>query len=349
MQKITSLLFLISATILFFNCAGLRHISIETREPGKIDWSPNVLSVVVVNNVLQQPDHLGHQLFRLGQDVPVSMSASSENIARIYTEALAQFIDEEEHFEQVLFFTEPLRSDPHFFDEQPLMPAQMRELLRESGADAVISLDLLVMQTVVTEQIRQGGFILGEMVGHIHSTLRIYKPTMEGILPAVLYSDSLVWQGFDQSGLIPAYSDILPTREEAMHILAIHAAEQMTKTLSPHWETQTRWFYTTMSSRMREGAAFARGNQWDRALDRWMVAFNSARRVDKAKAANNVALAHEMLDDLETALEWANKAHELFERHTASQSLERRRSQLYIKELERRINNVTRLLDMSEF
>jgi len=49
---------------------------------------------------------------------------------------------------------------------------------------------------------------------------------MEGKLPAVEFTDSLRWEGFDiQDG--KAYADlILPTHEEAMKELALYAAEK---------------------------------------------------------------------------------------------------------------------------
>ena len=349
MKKSTSLFLLISLVLLSSSCMGIRHLNIDTREPGQIDWSPNVLSVVVVNNVVQQPDHIGHDLLQLGHETIKSVSASSDSIAIIFTEALAQFIDEEEHFQRVLYFHTPLRTDDNFFMEDPISLAEMGAILRETGANAIISLDKLLIQTALIEGMRQENILWGELIARIQCIVRIYKPTMEGILPAVIYSDSLIWRGFDPSGMFPYDAGLLPTREEAMRILTIRAAERVTQVLSPHWETQTRWFYTSLNARMREGATFASGNQWDSALERWEAAFNSSRRRDRAKAATNVALAYEMMDDLENALEWATLAHQLFEEHTSPNSLERRRSLLHKNELERRLRNSTRLLDMTGF
>ena len=342
--------FLIAIGLLASSCMGIRHITIDTREPGQIDWSPNVLSVVVVNNVVQQPDNIGHDLLRLGSESLERVSASSDNLAFIYAEALAQFIDEEEHFYRVLFLHTPIRTDDDFLAEQPLSLDNLRDILNETRADAIISLDRLIMQTEMQEHFRLGGGVFGELVARIQSGVRIYMPTLEGVIP-MLYNhrpDSLVWRGFDPSGRIRWYdANLLPTREEAMKLLAIHTAERMMKRLSPHWVSQERWFYTLLNTRMREGAAFARGNQWDRALERWESAFHSLRRADKAKAATNIALAYEVLDDLERAHEWATIAHQLFEEHTSPNSLERRRSLLHKNELQRRLNNLNRLLDMT--
>ena len=345
MKKSTPLFLLLFLALFLSNCMGIRHISIDTREPGQIDWSPNVLSVVVVNNVVQQPDSIGHYLWRIGSESAERVSASSENLAFIYTEALAQFIDEEEYFERVLFLHTPIRTDDYFFEELPLSLDDLRDILRETRADAIISLDRLIMQTEMRENFRQEGSVFGELVVRIQSGIRIYMPTLEGVIP-MLYNqrpDSLVWRGF-----VPTDRMIYGVnREEAMRVLAVHTAERMMNRLSPHWVAQERWFYTSLNTRMREGAAFARGNQWDRALERWESAFHSLRRAERAKAATNIALAYEVLDDLERAHEWAVIAHQLFEEHTSANSLERRRSLLHKNELQRRLNNLNRLLDMT--
>lgn len=348
MKKIILFLFLITIVLLLSSCMGIRNITVDTREPGYITWSPDISSVVIVNNVVQQPDDAGHTIRRFDSPTWERDSVSSENIAIIYTEALAQFIEEEEHFNPVFYIRDPLRTDQNFLEEHPLSPEAMGEIMRKTGADAIISLDRLLIQTELKELFAPSGFLFGEIVARLHSIIRVYTPTAEGRIPVVRYTDSLSWKGLDPLGKLEYGIDILPMREEAMKEFVILTAEKMTNVLSPHWTTQKRWYYTSPNSRMREGERFARGSQWDRALERWKTAFENVRGVEKAKAASNIALAYEMSDNIEKAYEWATTANQLFETHTSPNSLERRRSALYKAEIERRQNNANRLLDMME-
>jgi hypothetical protein len=345
MKKLTPFLFLITITLLFGNCMGIRHLTIDTREPGQIAWSPNVSSVVVVNNVVQQPNDIGHSQLALGQTNWERATASFENMAIYYTTALAEFLADEEHFEQVLFFPDLIRTDRDFFMERPLTPELMGDIMRRSGADAVISLDRLLMQTDVREYFVSEGLPFGRITARIQSVIRVYMPVLTGEIPVIHYSDSLTWRGFDvDDSEMRYFIDFLPTREEAMTDLIFRAAERMTSTLSPHWVAQERWYYTSLNARMREGQRFAQGNQWDRALDRWQTAYNGfSRRADRARAAHNIALAYEMLDDIETALDWSIVANGHFVKSTSPNSLERRRSALYKAELQRRWNNIIQM------
>ena len=226
----------------------------------------------------------------------------------------------------------------------------MNEIRKETGADAIISLDRLIAETIKKEHFKQQGYTYSELTGKINSTIRVYLPTMEGKIPRVLFTDSLHWVGFDiQDGR--AYShEMLPSREEAMKSLAVKAAEKMTYVFAPHWERQDRWYYTSASKLMREGETFVKGAEWLKAIEKWEEYFNHSsnrNKVNKAKAANNIALAYEMLGDMTEAYKWATEANNLFVESTAPNSLERRRSLLYKNEIERR-NNTLNSINMQE-
>lgn len=344
MQKTTSSLIILFLALMMSSCAGIKYLTVETREPAQVNLPSNVLSIAIVNNVLQQPDEVGHDSIPIGHTQAERVKAPADSAAIFYTEALAQFLDEEDYFHRVIHYNEPLRKDNDFFRERPLEPETMNRIRKETGADAIISLDKLIIETKKRDHFKQQGYIYADMTGKIHSILRVYMPTMEGKIPAVQYTDSIQWEGFDiQDG--KAYADImLPSREEAVKLLSVRAAEKMTYVFAPHWEMQDRWYYTLPNSLMREGEAYAKGSQWEEAIEKWEAFYNnSSKKTDKAKAASNIALAYEMLDDMEQALEWATLSNNLFNESTAPNSLERRRSLLYKNEIERRNNNSNRL------
>lgn len=331
------------SVLILSSCSGIKYLTVETREPAQVTLPDNVLRVAVVNNVVQQPDKIGHNIIRLGSSVVNSVEASADSVSIFYTEALAQFLNDENYFQRVAFYNDPIRNDPNFFQEILLDPETMNTIRKKTGADAIISLDRMIIETTKREHFKQQGYTYSEMTGKINSTIRVYLPTMEGKIPRVQYNDSLNWIGFDiQDG--NAYSqEMLPSREEAMKSLAIVAAEKMSYVFAPHWERQDRWYYTSVSKLMREGATLAKGAEWLKAIEKWLDYYNNTsdrKKEDKAKAANNIALAYEMLGEMEEAYKWATEANNLFVESTASNSLERRRSLLYKNEIERRNNNL---------
>ena len=331
--------------ILFFsNCAGIQYMSIETREPAQVTLPMEVKSVFVVNNVVQQPDEIGHNIKRLGKKQSDRIKVSADSVAIFYTEALSQFLGEEEYFNAVKYYQKPLRSDNDFWLEVPITPETMHELRNATATDAIISLDKLILQTDRTDFFRQEGYNYAGLTGRIQSIIRVYLPSMEGKIPVIQFTDSMKWEGYDiHDGR--AYADlIVPSQEEAMKQLAVFAAEKMTKVFSPHWENQDRWYYTQMSSRMREGEVFAKSSQWLNAIEKWNESYTKEKnKLNQAKAAHNIALGYEMLDDMDSAYKWAVLAADLFQQSTTSGSLERRRSLLFKNEIERRRDTSNKL------
>ena len=349
MKRINPFLLILLIGLFLSSCAGIKYLTVETREPAQVTLPSSVLSVIVINNVVEQPDDIGHFTKQLGQSEIQKETASSDSIAIFFTEALAQFLEEEDYFQRVLFLGEPLRGDKDFFSEEPLTPEMMHEIRGKTGADAIISLDKLLIQTSKEEFYRQQGYTYSSMKANIQSILRIYLPTMEGNIPAVYYNDSIRWEGFDIQDKKAYAEAMLPSREEALKLTAVRSAEKMTYVFAPHWEMQDRWYYTLPSSLMREGEAFAKKADWFKAIEKWEAFFNNrSNKTDKAKAATNIALAYEMLDNMDKALEWATLANDLFVESTSQNSLERRRSLLYKNEILRR-QNTGNSLNMENF
>lgn len=335
--------FIITLTFLLIlsSCSGIRFLTVETREPAQVTLPNNIVRVAVVNNVVEQPDDIGHYSYGIKSSVANKANASSDSVAIYYTEALAQFINEENHFQRVTYYNKPVRVDNDFFMETLLDPEVMNDIRRKTGADAVISLDKLIIQTYKKELLNQGGYKFNEMWVKINSTIRVYLPSMEGKIPTVAYTDSLYWVGYDAFDDQFLQLDTILSREEAMKTIAVTAAEKMTNVFTPHWERQDRWYYTSSSKLMREGEAFAKGAKWNAAIEKWLlyyIGLSERKKIDKAKVASNIALAYEMIGEMKDAMEWATVAYNLFSETTAPNSMERRRSQLYKNEIERRFN-----------
>ncbi len=335
---------IILSTMLLVSCSGIKYLTVETREPAQVTLPSNVLSVAVVNNVVQQPDDTGHFTQRLGHSDTDRAKASSDSVALFYTEALAQFLEEEDYFQRVHYLPDPLRKDTDFFREEPVTPETMQEIRKKTGTDAIISLDRLIIETHKRELFHQQGYNYADLTGKIQSVMRVYLPTMEGKIPAVHYTDSLQWEGFDIQDDRAYAEQMLPSREEAMKLLATRAAEKISDVFAPHWEMQDRWYYTLPGSLMREGEMHAKAAEWLLAIEKWETFYNrSTPKRDKAKAASNIALAYEMLDEMQKSYEWATLAHQLFMDSTSPNSLERRRSLLYQNEIARRMSTLNQI------
>ncbi|MGI6073043.1 MAG: DUF6340 family protein [Fermentimonas sp.] len=339
----------VASMVMLSSCSGVKYISVETREPAQVVLPSNVQRVAIVSNVVQQPNDVGHWMHSLGQSEK-RVKASADSVAIYFTEAMSQFLNEEDYFLDVIYYGRQLRGDKDYFQEQILPTDEMNKIRQETGADAVISLDKLLIETRMKEHFRYQGYMYGELKGDIHSTLRVYMPSMEGKIPKVEYSDSLMWMGFDLPNESAYYAEeILPSREDAMKMLAVRAAEKMSNVFAPHWEAQDRWYYTSNKSAMKDAMTLAENMDWTGAISKWEAYYNSiSNKREKARVASNIALAYEMMDDMNLAYEWAKTAKDLLVESTGEDSLDRRRAVLYLNEIERRRSNKNRI-DLNDY
>lgn len=344
MRNLKLFVYLLMGSSFLISCAGIKTLTIQTQEPAQVTLPINIGKLLIVNNVVNQPYDIGHSKKTLGKSIPEEVSVKTDSLSIIYTEALTQFLDEEGHFETVMVYDKPLRNDDEYWKEEPITPEKMQELRKSTGADAIVSLDKLLVLSSFEDVFIQEGYPFAKLSGTISSTLRAYLPTLDGQIPTIHYIDSLYWEGFDISDGMAYAEFVLPHAEEALKELAVYAADKMTYVLTPHWITQERWYYTLPSSTMRAAESFAEQSKWTEALEKWNSFFNSTKnKTDKAKTASNIALSYEMLDDIETALDWIIISEKLFNESTPASSLERKRISLYKTEIERRLDNSNKL------
>ena len=102
MNKSLTILLSLTVILVLNSCSGIKYLTVETREPAQITLPHNVLRVTVVNNVVQQPNNVGHNLVEIGKSDSKRVEASADSVAVYYTEALAQFLNEEDYFQKAI-------------------------------------------------------------------------------------------------------------------------------------------------------------------------------------------------------------------------------------------------------
>lgn len=339
MKKFRQSVYIVIVAIVLSACSGIKTLTIQTHEAAQVTLPKDIRKLLIVDNAVSQSSDVGHTVRRLGRSISERATVITDSLPIIFTEALAQFLEEEEFYDVVMLHDKPLRLDREYWKEEPLSPEKMLELKKETGADAIVSLDKLLVTSNWRDNFIQEGYPYATLNSKISTTLRVYLPTLEGKIPTIHFTDSLQWEGFDISDGRAYAEFVIPHAEHALKDLTIYAADKMTYVLTPHWMTQERWYYTLPSSTVREAESFAEQAKWAEAVAKWESFYNSSKKkIDKAKVASNIALGYEMLDDLKTAHTWITIAQELFNESTVTESLERKRASVYKAEIERRLN-----------
>ncbi len=344
MKKIRLFVYIVIGAFVLTACEGMKTLTIQTHEPAQVTLPKDVRKLLIVDNAISQPSDVGHTKRKLGRSTAEKAIVVTDSLPFIFTEALTQFLGEEDFFDVVMLNDKSLRNDREYWKEDPLTPERMLELKKSTGADAIVSLDKLLVTSDWKDTFIQEGYPYATLNGKITITIRVYMPTLEGKIPTVQFTDSLIWEGFDISDGMAYAEFVIPHADNALKDLTIYAADKLTYVLTPHWMTQERWYYTLSSSTARDAQSFADQSKWAEATAKWESFYNSSKKkIDKAKAASNIALGYEMLDDIQTAYTWVTTAEQLFKESTINESLDRKRVAVYKNELERRLDNSNKL------
>lgn len=109
--------------------------------------------------------------------------------------------------------------------------------------------------------------------------IRSYVPDREAPLATVHMKDSIYWA--ESADYMPILDKVLPSPENALRGAGKYFGAKVYANFVPHWEKETRWYFTGMGSRWKEASAYAANEKWDMAEDRWS-GFTGVRKTGKA-------------------------------------------------------------------
>lgn len=325
---------------LFSACSSVNYVGIETYNPAEITFPKSVGKVLIVNNALPQPDKIGYEYKLLGR-VQDTARAQADSALVDLCRSLGKEIADVNYFNDVLLYNEPTRKDNAYYSDLELTPQQVTDLCRETGTDAVISVDRLLFDMRKDVVAFADGYLGGDIAVKTNGVLRSYLPGRDRPLATVLLSDSLFWSEAADNMVIMEH--VLPSPENTLRTVAYYIGSKVSTNFVPHWMNETRWYFKGMTSTWKEASAYAAAEKWEEASEIWKRLYEHSSGGGKAKAATNLALYDEMNSKLPEALDWATKAYDLFKQTSGENGRYTQLLQLYVSALQERIRSDKKL------
>lgn len=200
---------------------------------------------------------------------------------------------------------------------EPLDWNEVKRLADESTADAIISLETFDSDFIVTNGTKKvnkknenGDPItvteyFAEGVATVKLGFRFYDHSVNSIADQFHFSETIRWR---TSGNNPAEALAkLIGRNQAIDRVSNKAGAIYASRIAPTWVRVSRTMYKKAgrNNRMKEAGRMALVNNWNEAADIWENVIKTSSGKTAGKAAYNLALAMEVLGDLESAKEWA--------------------------------------------
>lgn len=203
------------------------------------------------------------------------------------------------------------------------------EICSRHQADAVLSIEIFDTDFILTNSpvkidtkddqgnLRTSLEFKATGVAVINFGIRLYDAANRVILDEYQTSHRL---NFDaQAGTLQAALNQLLDKSEAINRAGYDAGFYYGQRITPTYYQVTRYFFDKPKKELGAGVRYSEVGDWQGAINAWLKIVDRGDRKEAGRAAYNIAVAHEVLGDLEQAKSWAARSHTEFEEKDADE------------------------------
>ena len=283
------------------------YFSVDERYPAERQQLQGKQRILVVNNALTQPQDFGHSTILDGENKGnVEIDLSRSVLYCLF--ATTQSMESTGEFNAVELMDISQNHSTNYYSRTPLTFSQAERLCADYQADALLTLNQLVLYDVVESFPTDEGTYYAYLQAYAqsHWTIHYAGQTREATFTQ---ADTLLWESQLHYTRAQSLSD-LPSRQEALLYLARELGNRMGSSFAPSWQTTRRYIYELPD--LQAGLDAFRLQRWNSAINQWLTIVDSKDKKAAACAAANIAIAYEMLGDYASACDYAQRASRLF-------------------------------------
>ena len=283
------------------------YFSVDERYPAERQQLQGKQRILVVNNALTQPQDFGHSTILDGENTGnVEIDLSRSVLYCLF--ATTQSMESTGEFDAVELMDISQNNSTNYYTRTPLTFSQAERLCTDYQADALLTLNQLVLYDIVESFPTDEGSYYAYLQAYAqsHWTIHYAGQTREATFTQ---ADTLLWESQLHYNRTQSLSD-LPSRQEALLYLARELGNRMGSSFAPSWQTTRRYIYELPD--LQAGLDAFRLQRWNSAINQWLTIVDSKDKKAAACAAANIAIAYEMLGDYASACDYAQRASRLF-------------------------------------
>ncbi len=292
---------------LYVNAQQQWYFSVDERYPAERQQLQGKQRILVVNNALTQPQDFGHTTMIDGENQNHSEIDLSRSILYCLF-SVTQTMESTGEFDAVELMDISQNHSTNYYTRTPLTFSQAERLCTDYQADALLTLNQLVLYDIVESFPTDEGTYYAYLQAYAqsHWTIHYAGQTREATFTQ---ADTLLWESQLHYTRAQSLSD-LPSRQEALLYLARELGNRMGSSFAPSWQTTRRYIYELPD--LQAGLDAFRLQRWNSAINQWLTIVDSKDKKAAACAAANIAIAYEMLGDYASACDYAQRASRLF-------------------------------------
>ena len=303
---------------LFASCTvSYKTIVVETAKPSPDILPENINSLTLMNRSItgefRNFDRDTLQRYFYSQNFNVNAVVLDSIAADTTLKVLGELLYESGRYDVVIPKDRNFARNLKFYKiPEELDWNEVKLICDEFNTDALLVIEryynkLSTNYEVHPAAMEYGKYVSGSIDSKYDAVVKIYDPLAEKIVRQVITADTISWYDTDVStkGLFAKLPDI----KECLIQTGIRVALDMDSKLSPEWVQENRGFFVIENNDMANVDRFITNDDWQAAYDYWLPYTRSSKKTIKSKAEFNLALASEMLGNMDEAIEWADKSY----------------------------------------
>ncbi len=331
--------------LLFTACQTTSIIKIQILESSEVSLPRDIHEITIINRSLKT--NLVTQNQDSGRPVPPNNSPHHSEVTNNCIQGLSDLLITSPFIDSVFY-----DSLLYYFDlskdstgkSLPLDWQDVEWVYAKINTELLISLEDYDCSDTISQDIQYSFFNLFDddiinryYVAYLNVSpkafWRIYDLTNKKIIDEYLYIDTIQWERSDKKSSIALKQ--LPERNNAILEAAYWAGYGYGKRIVPSWLDVDRFFYKAGSKEIKQAGKEVLKDNWTGAVQIWKKLAYGEKKSLAAKASLNMALASEVEDQLEIALEWAAKSYLMLKRPSSKE---------YVLLLQERVKEKRKLL-----
>lgn len=292
------------------SCTVYQNYPIDVYEPGEINIPPTAENVALVYRNFKYPtDTLQHYYkedFSLveANDDPTNLDSImvTANLTELANKLMAN-----NSFQNIQFVPYNV-FQRHTSENLPALDFEIvTKLTDATGADLLISLETFSYfyssYPETQESIAFDEVITAAVWG-------IYDPAEEHLIERKTMIDTVVWHAYDEQGNFNRNYQP-PSRFAALQIASALAGDNYSRRFYASWETVNRTYSIPPLPDFSDAAYYFEEGEWDTAIALWERYADESNGKMAINARYNIALAYEIKDEIDVAIQWLDAARDL--------------------------------------
>ncbi|HEX2394879.1 MAG TPA: DUF6340 family protein [Bacteroidales bacterium] len=318
------LVFLTGSALLLMICSSSAWVKLTLIRPADIQIPENLKSIALIDRTVQEETTKN----KIEQVVTGEAFHQDEQAVLKIAEGFIEACSGTKRFETVRTSERYLADGTKTTFPTPLDWNSVTEICNRHNTDVLLSIEifdtdfLLTNKPVKIDTQTEDGKVstrvefVANGVAVINFGIRLYDAVNRVILDEYQTSHRL---NFDaQAPTLQVALNQLLDKTEAINRVSYDAGFIYGERITPTYYQVTRYFFDKPKKVLGAGVRYSEVADWNNAIKAWTKVVENGDQKDAGRAAFNIAVAWEVLGDLEKAKDWASRSYTEFEEKDAN-------------------------------